>query len=215
MRFLKLQVLLLVLAVLVVGSLAADVVLKNRAEGELAAQVMARVPGTLGVRAKISSFPFVGRLLSSGQVPKVVVTAQSAATGEVSLADIQVEVDDVKMDTGEAMRGRAVVQSIGRGSVEADLRQDQVNSRLPRGFQVQFVTGKAVVTGPAGIQAQFIATPEGTVQLRVANRSIFDLPLPKTELLPCAPRVAFVSGAVHLACAFDKVPPLLVSQAQR
>ena len=54
MRFLKLQVLLLLIAVVVVAALAADVVLKNRAETELAAEVSRRVPGTTGVEANIS-----------------------------------------------------------------------------------------------------------------------------------------------------------------
>jgi len=215
MRLLKFQVLVLVLAVLAVGALGADVVLKNRAQDELATQVAARVPGTMGVRAKISSFPFVGRLLTSGRVPKVVVTAQTTSAGEVSLTDIRVQVEDVQMDTGEATRGRAVVRSIGRGSVEADLRQDQINARLPRGYQVRLEPDKAVVTGPASIQAQLVATPEGTIQLRVANRSLFDLPFPKTDLLPCVPRATFVTGAVHLACTFDQVPPLLLGRAQR
>jgi len=215
MRFLKLQVLILVLAVAAVAALGADVVVKNRAENELADQVTARVPGTTGVRAKISSFPFVGRLLVSGKVPKVVVKAQHSSVGDLSLEDIQVEVEDVQMDTGEATSGKAVVRSIGRGSVMADLRQDQINARLPRGYRVQLEEGKAVVSGPVGIQAQLVASPEGMIQLRVASRSLFDLPIPKTELLPCSPRAAFVSGAVHLTCTFEQVPQFLVQRAQR
>ncbi len=215
MRFLKLQVLLLVVAVVAVAALAADVVLKNRAETELAAQVMTKVPGATGVRAKVSSFPFVGRLLLSGQVPRVVVTAQQATASEISLSDIRVQVDDVEMDSGEAMDGRAVVRSIGGGSVQADLRVDQINPRLPRGYSVQIEPGRAVVTGPAAAQAQLVTTPAGSVQLRVGDRALADVPFPKSELLPCPPTATFVSGAVRLACTFDEVPPLLVDLAQR
>jgi hypothetical protein len=210
MRFLKLQVLLLLLAVLAVGALAFDVVLKGRAEAELADEVARRVPGSNGVRAQISSFPFVGRLLLSGDVSKVVVTAQHAGSDEVALSNVRVQVEDVEMDSGEAMDGRAVVKSIGRGSVRADLRQDQINSRLPRGYQVQMQEGKAVVSGPAASQAQLVTTPEGTVQLRIAGRSLVDVPFPKTRLLPCSPTAAFVSGAVRLTCTFDEVPDLLL-----
>jgi hypothetical protein len=214
-RLLKLQVLLLVLAVVVVATLAADVVLKNRAETELAHEVAARAPGTTGVDAKISSFPFVGRLLLSGTVPKVVVTAQHTSVAEVSLDDIRIEVDDVTMDSGAARQGKAVVQSIRRGSVQADLRQDQINSRLPRGYQVQLQAGKAALSGPNAGQAQLVTTPEGSVQLRAANRSLFDLPFPKTDLLPCAPTATFVGGAVRLTCTFDRIPPLLANLAKR
>ncbi len=216
MRFLKLQVLLLLLAVVVVGALAADVVLKNRAETELAAEVTRRVPGTTGVRAKISSFPFVGRLLLSGKVPTVVLTAQHAGAGDVlALSDIRVQVDDVEMDSAAAKDGRAVVKSIDRGSVRADLRVNELNSRLPRGYQVQLQDGKAVVSGPLAAQAQLVATPEGRIQLKVAGRALFDLALPKTDLLPCSPNVTFVSGAVRLACSFDEIPPLLLDLARR
>jgi hypothetical protein len=208
-------VLLLVLALLAVLAVGADLVLKNRAEGELASQVEARVPGTTGVRAKISSFPFVGRLLVSGTVSEVVVTAQHSTVADVGLSDIRVRVEDVEMDSGAARQGRAVVDAIGRGDVRADLREDQINSRLPRGFQVHFQTGKAVVTGPVSVPAQLVATPEGAIQLRVANRSLFDLPFPKTDLLPCSPSATFVSGAVRLACTFSKVPPLLLNLARK
>jgi len=214
MRLLKLQVLLLVLAVAAVVAVGADVVLKSRAQMELASQVEARVPGTTGVSAKISSFPFVGRLLLSGRVPEVVVAAQHTTVADVSLEDIRIQVEDVEMDSGAARQGRAVVQSIGRGSVHADLREDQVNPRLPRGYQVHFQHEKATVTGPLPVPAQLVATPEGGLQLRVANRSLFDLPFPKTDLLPCSPKAAFVDGAVRLSCTFDKVPPLLLNLAK-
>jgi len=215
MRFLKLQVLLLVVAVVAVAGLGADVVLKGRAEDELASRVEARVPGTSGVSAKISSFPFVGRLLVSGRVSRVVVAAQHTAVASLSLEDIRIQVEDVEMDSGAARQGRAVVRSIGRGSVRADLREDQVNARLPRGYQVRFQDNKATVTGPVPVPPQLVATPEGSLQLRVANRSLFDLPLPKTQLLPCSPKVAFVGGAVRLSCTFDKVPPLLLDAAKK
>jgi hypothetical protein len=215
MRFLKIQVLLLLLAVVVVGALGADVVLKNRAETELVAQVTQRVPGTTGVEADISSFPFVGRLLISGTVPKVVITAQHADSGSIGLSDVRVVVEEVEMDSQAARDGKAVVKSIGRGSVQADLRANEINPFLPRGYRVDLQPGKATVSGPGASLAQFVTTPEGAIQLRVADRALVDLPFPKTDLLPCAPAAEFVSGAVRLTCSFDEVPPLLLDLAQQ
>lgn len=214
MRFLKVQVLLLLVAVVVVGGLALDVVLKNRAETELAAEVARRVPGTTGIEADISSFPFVGRLLLSGTVSKVVVTAQHSDSGGVGLSDVRVVVEDVEMDSKAARDGRAVVRSIGAGSAQADLRANEINPHLPRGYQVELQPGKAVVKGPGASLAQFVTTPEGAIELRVADRALASLPFPKTDLLPCAPAAAFVSGAVRLTCTFDEVPPLLLDLAQ-
>ncbi len=214
MRFVKLQVALLLLAVVVVAALGADVVLKNRAENALVAQVMAKEPDTSGVGAKIRSFPFVGRLVVSGQVARVDVTAQHATVGGVALSDIRVQAEGVKLDTAEAAHGRAVVRSIKGGSVQADLRQDQINSRLPKQIQVQVQQGTATITGPGGAQAQLLVTPDGTIQLRIANRSVLDLAIPKTALLPCVPKGTFVTGAVHLSCTFSEVPPILLNLAR-
>ena len=213
MRSLKLQVFLLLIAVIGVGALVFDVVLKGRAEAELADEVERRVPGASGVEADISSFPFVGRLLLSGRVSKVVITAQHAGIDVVALSDVRVQVEDVEMDTDAAMDGRAVVRSIGRGSVQADLRQEEINSLLPRGYSVQMQGEKATISGPAASRAQFVTTPEGSVQLRIADRALVDIPFPKTDLLPCAPAATFVTGAVRLACTFDELPPLLVDLA--
>lgn len=215
MRFLKLQVLLLLIAVVVVVGLAFDVVLKNRAETELAVEIARRVPGTTGIKADISSFPFVGRLLVSGTVPEVVVTAQHAESGSIGLSDVRVVVEEVEMDTQAARDGRAVVKSIGRGTVQADLRANEINPFLPRGYQVELQPGKATVRGPGASLAQFVTTPEGKIQLRVAEKALVDLPFPTTDLLPCAPDAAFISGAVRLTCSFDKVPPLLLDLARQ
>lgn len=213
-RILKFQIFVLVLVVLAVVALVADVVVKRRAETELAAQVTKRAAGTTGVRAKISSFPFVGRLAVSGQVPKIVVSAESSATGALPLANIRVEVEDVKLDTGAAVDGRVVVQSIGRGSVQADVDQDEINRRLPLGYRVQLLVGKAVVTGPASIRAELVSTSSGALALRVAGKSLIELPFPTTTLLPCRPTATFVSGAARLTCTFTGVPKLLLDLAR-
>jgi hypothetical protein len=214
-RSLKLQVLLLLVAVLAVGALAADVVLKNRAETELAAEVVRRVPDATGVQAKISSFPFVGRLLLSDEVKGVVVTAQHARVGDLSLADVRVEAEDVEMDPAAARDGRAVVRSIGRGTAQADLRQDQIDERMPSRFSVRLEEGRALVTGPAGVKAELLVTEKGALRLQVSERTLLELEVPKTDLLPCPIGVTFVNGAARLACTFDEVPPLLLDLAKR
>lgn len=212
MRMLKTQVLLLLLAVVVVGGLGADIVLKNRAESRLAAEIVTRAPGTTGVQARIRSFPFVGRLLVSGRVAQIDVTAQHASPGGVSLFDIRLRVEDVVMDAGEATRGRAVVRSIGRGSLQADLGQDEINARLPKQFQVRLQQGAAVISGPGGAEGTLTAK-DGRVQLRVGGRSVLDLAVPTSALLPCTPVGTFVAGAVRLTCNFTEVPEVLVDLA--
>ena len=210
MRFVKLQVALLLVAVLVVAALGADVVLKGRAESRLAAEVMAQSPDTNGVRARIRSFPFLARLLTSGKVAQVDITAQHANPGGVTLTDVFVQLDEVELDPDQARKGRAVVRSIGRGRVHADLGQDQINSRLPKQVQVQLEQGRAVINGPGGTEGKLTISPEGKIQLRIGSRSLLDLPVPDTDLLPCRPSATVVTGALRLSCEFTEVPPLLL-----
>lgn len=214
MRFVKLQVALLLVAVLVVGALGADVVLKGRAESRLAAEVSAQSPDTNGVRARIRSFPFLARLLTSGKVPRVDITAQHTNPGGVALTDLVVQLDEVELDPGQARKGRAVVRSIGRGRVRADLGQDQINSRLPKQVQVQLEQGRAVINGPGGTEGKLTISPEGMIQLRIGGRSLLDLPVPDTNLLPCQPSATFVTGALRLSCEFTEVPPVLLDLAR-
>ncbi len=209
MRFVKLQVALLLVAVLVVAALGADVVLKGRAESRLAAEVTAQSPDTNGVRARIRSFPFLARLLTSGKVAQVDISAQHAEPGGVALTDVFVQLDEVELELDQARKGRAVVRSIGRGRVRADPRQDQINSRLPKQVQVQLEQGRAVVNGPGGTEGKLTISPEGMIQLRIGSRSLLDLPVPDTDLLPCRPSATFVPGALRLSCEFTDVPPLL------
>ncbi len=214
MRFVKLQVALLLVAVLVVAALGADVVLKGRAESRLAAEVMAQSPDTRGVRARIRSFPFLARLLTSGRVAQVDITAQHAEPGGVALSDVFVELDEVELELDQARKGRAAVRSIKQGRVRADLGQDQINSRLPKQFQVQLEQGRAVISGPGGTEGKLTISPEGKIQLRIGSRSLLDLPVPDSALLPCRPSATFVPGALRLSCEFTEVPPLLLDLAR-
>lgn len=215
MRFVKLQLLLLLVVVLVAAALGADFVLKSRAEAELTTRIEKAAPEATGVRSRIRSFPFVGRLLVSGKVSQVDVMAQHSDVAGVELSDIRLRLEGVEMDSAEARHGRAVVRSIERGSVQADLPQGQINSRLPKQFQVQVEKGRAVVTGPGGAQAQLSVTPEGTVKVSLAGRALLDLPLPKTSLLPCRPSAGFVPGALRLTCDFTDLPAFLVNAPLR
>lgn len=215
MRFVKLQVFLLLVAVLLVGALAADLVLKNKAENRLTTEVAARSPETTGVQTRIRSFPFVGRLLLSGKVAQVDITAQHAGPGGVGLSDIRLRAEDVELDVGEATHGRAVVRSIGRGSVRADLGQNEINTRLPKQFQVQLQKGTAVVTGPGGGEGTVKVSPEGNIQVHMGSRSLLDIAIPQSNLLPCTPSATIVPGALRLTCDFTGVPKLLVDAVRR
>ena len=62
------RLLLPFVVVVVVGGLGLDVAAKKYAEGQLASRAESRASGQASASARISSFPFVGRVLLSGEV---------------------------------------------------------------------------------------------------------------------------------------------------
>jgi hypothetical protein len=202
------------LAVVVGGACVADVFVRGEAERALAAAVEREAPGTHGTSASIGSFPFVGRLVVRGQVPVVTVRAREARAAELPLRDVSVTVHDVHLDTGQAVKGKVRITSAGHGSLDATVTQDDLNRRLP-GVHVVLTPGQAEVGGPAGVKGELVTSTKGRLVLRVAGRTLFEIPLAVAGLLPCEPEVAIDQGALRLSCSFDDVPDVLLRAASR
>jgi hypothetical protein len=213
LRVVKLQILVIVLVVLVGGLLILDVVVRGRTEQALAAAVEAKVPETQGTTATIDSFPFIGRLLVQGTVPTVTVRAAQTRVGPLTLHDVAVTVHDVDVDLAGAVGGNLRISSIGSGTLAARVLQSDLSGRVP-GVRVVLVPGRADVIGPGGVKGELVTTKPGVLTLRVAGRTVDDLALPQSGLLPCAPRVTIVEGALELGCSFTKVPDALLAATQ-
>ncbi len=214
------RVAVLIVVVVVVAAVAGDMVARRRAQATLVDAVVRNVPGATDVSASVSSFPFLGHLLVQGRVAEVDVRIGGVAApiggrSAVDLTDVQVDVHDVDLDTGEALHGQARVTAIGRGHVQASISQDALQRLLPRGVSVHLAAGSAQVTGPLAGSAEIVATGTGKLALRLGRpQVVIPIPLPTATVLTCPPQVAIADGTLTLSCSFRDVPRILVDRVR-
>ena len=205
---------LLVLAVVVIGLLVvADLGARQVAEEQIAERVAA-TEGVQGqARARITSFPFLGRLLASGTVTDLSVSVDDVVAERLRFATVAVDLDEVRVSRDELLSGRRVVlRDVGRGTARADMTQEEL-SRLV-GLPVTVEPGRVSVR-VAGRQVTATASVRGNVlRLAVAGAQLPALTIPRLPLVPCLADLELLPGRVRLTCRLDQVPPDLVGRIQ-
>jgi hypothetical protein len=203
--------LLAVVAVLVLLLVAADLGVRSVAESQLRDRVAAAVSPGGATSARISSFPFVGRLLISGDVSRIQVAAADVTVERLTFAKVSVDLQDVTLDRGRLLSDRKVVlESLGKGTATAELTQDRLSAAL--GVPVTLTAGHIAVR-VAGQQVTAKATvSDNTLRVTVAGLSVPGLRIPKLPLLPCVADAVVLAGRIRLTCSVDQVPPELVGR---
>jgi hypothetical protein len=204
---------LLVLVLLIVGALVAvDLVAKNVAEGELAERVRMEVPEVDASSARIRSFPFLARLLTSGRVSQVEAEANGVTVRGLRFAAIEVTLEGATFDRDLLVRDRRVVlERIDRGTVRAEVGEGDLSHAL--GVPIRLRDGRASVT---------VSGREYSAQLEVRqNRLVVagvNLDLPEIDLLaplmPCVGDAQVQTGRIVLSCEFTEVPQEFLDRAQ-
>jgi hypothetical protein len=206
---LVLVVLVVLVAVLVVG----DITARKLAEDALAARLKAAVPAAATSSAEVRSFPFLGRLLASGQVPEV-----DAAVGDVTVqglrfASIAVDLHGVRVDRDQLVRDRRVVlQKIDRGRVEARVTAEALTEAL--GVPVTLEQGRASVTIAGRTLGADLAVENGRLVVGVAGFSLPTIHV-TAPLLPCVANARIDPGLVLLTCDFTEIPAELRIPSQQ
>ncbi|HTJ76485.1 MAG TPA: LmeA family phospholipid-binding protein, partial [Acidimicrobiales bacterium] len=96
---------------------AADLAVRSAAEGQLRRRVAAAAAPAGATTARIDSFPFLGRLLVSGQVSRVEVSAADVTVEGLTFARVAVDLRDVTFDRNRLLSDRTVVlSSLNRGT---------------------------------------------------------------------------------------------------
>lgn len=208
------------LAVVIAGLAAADVVLRNRAETALAQLVARQAPGSTGISTRISSFPFIPQLLTSGHLPRVdVEVARTGSTvagrSVVPLTGLDVVARDVELDTSQGLQGPPRVKSIGRGEVRASITAEDLRTQLPASLSVRLVQGVLQIAGALIGAAQLTVSAAGDLLVRLPGVSALEVPLPVGSILPCPPKVTLDAGTLNVQCAFESVPQFLVDAVNR
>jgi DUF2993 family protein len=190
---------------------AGDVAARSVAESQLRQRVAAAVAPSGATSARISSFPFVPRLLTSGDVARITVAAADVTVDRLTFARVSVDLDDVTLDRSRLFDERKVVlESLGRGTATAEVTQDRLSDAL--GVPVTLAAGRVQVR-VAGQQVTASATvSDNTLRVTVAGLSVPGLKIPKLPLLPCVADLVILPGRVRLSCTVDQVPPELVGR---
>lgn len=209
-----------ILLALIVGDQAA----KGWVETKLAERTAAYYPGA-GSSASISSFPFVGRLLFLGSIPRVDVDLDDLQVAPVVIRRLSLQVVDVKLDRGELFGGSVRLEDVGRGTIEATV--DGPSLARAVGVDVRFAPGEVTVRrriqgvdvvarGTVTVQGNMVTvTPTSVQGLSVPpSRLAISYRIPGIELLPCPADVEIRKDALVLACQVTDVPPALVQAVQ-
>jgi len=139
--------------------------------------------------ARIESFPFLGRLLTSGSVSRIKMSAAEVTVEGLTFARVGLDLRDVTFDRERLLSDRKVVlSSLDRGTATAEVTQEQLSERL--GVTVTLSAGKA--------------------QVRVAGQPA--LRIPKLSLVPCVADAEILPGRVRLTCSVDRIPAELVGR---
>jgi hypothetical protein len=210
-----------ILLALIMGDQAA----KGWAETKLAERAAAYYPPGSGSSASIHSFPFLGRLLFSGSIPRVDVNLDDLRIEKVLIRRLTITVSDVKLTKSDLFHGRVHLDDIGEGKLVATLDGPALAKAL--GADVRFTPGEVVVherikgvdvsaRGKVAVKGNAVTVIPLSVEGLAVPASNFSLSyrIPGIEILPCQADVKVVQGGVVLSCALDDIPPALVQAAQ-
>ncbi|HZI38863.1 MAG TPA: DUF2993 domain-containing protein [Acidimicrobiia bacterium] len=212
--------------VVLLALIVADQGAKGWAESKLAERAAAYYPPGSGSSASIRSFPFIPRLLFTGQVPRVAVNLDDLRIQPVLIRKLSIRVSDVSIDRDEIFRGRVHVRDVGQGTITvtvdgpalakaigADVRftsagDVEVHERI-QGVNVKAigkltVKGNAITLTPTSVQGASVPPGRFALSYRI----------PGKELLPCAAHAEVTKDTVTLSCDVVDVPAALVQIAQ-
>ncbi|HVW33615.1 MAG TPA: DUF2993 domain-containing protein [Acidimicrobiia bacterium] len=218
-------ILLVVPTVIVLLLIVGDQAAKGWAESKLAEQAAAYYPPGAGSSASIHSFPFIGRLLVSGSVPRADVNLDDLKIDAVVIRQLSIHVSDVRLNRSDLFHGRVHLDDIGQGKIVATIagpslaRATGLDLRFSPG-EVEVrkqISGVAVVArGKVAVKGNLVTiTPTSVQGLNVPPSALaVSYRIPGVEIFPCQADVKLVQNGVVLSCAVTDVPAALVQAAQ-
>ena len=181
------------------------------AESQLRDRVEVAATPSGETRARISSFPFLGRLLTSGDVSRITVAAAGVTVERLTFARIALDLDDVTLDRDRLLAEQKIVLTdLRQGTAEAEVTQEELSERL--GVPVTLEAGRARVRVAGQTVTANASVSDNTLRFSVAGASVPALRIPKLPLIPCVADAVIVPGRIRLTCTVDAVPPELVGR---
>ena len=203
---------LLVLAVVIAALLVvADLGARAAVESQLSERVELAAQPSAETSARISSFPFLARLLASGEVSQVKVATGGVTVEGLTFARVAVDLEDVTVDRDRLLSERKIVLTdLQRGTVHAEVTQEQLSDRL--GVPVTLEAGRARVRVGGQTVTAAASVSNNTLRLSVSGVSVPSLRIPKLPLVPCVADAEILPGRIRLSCSVDQVPAELVGR---
>ena len=181
------------------------------AEAQLRDRVAASATPAGATRARIESFPFLPRLLLSGDVSRIQVSSADVTVEGVTFARVALDLSEVTFDRDRLLSERKVVlESLERGTATAEVTQDELSDRV--GIPITLEAGRARVRVAGQTVTAAAAVSDNTLRLSVAGLSIPALRIPRLPLLPCVADAEILPGRIRLMCSVDEVPAELVGR---
>ena len=191
--------------------MAADIGARAVAESQLRERVAASADPAGPTSARIDSFPFLGRLLTAGDISRMRVSAAQITVEGLTFARVSVDLHDVTLDRDRLLSGREIVlESLSSGTAVAEVTQDELSERL--GVAVDLEAGRARVRVAGQTVTATASVSNNTLRLSVSGLSIPALRIPRLPLVPCVADAEILPGRVRLSCSVDQVPAELLGR---
>lgn len=189
----------------------ADVAVRSVAESQLRDRVVASVQPAGAATARIESFPFLGRLLTAGNISRIRIAAAEVTAERLTFARVSLDLEDVTFDRGSLLSDRKVVlRSLGRGTATAEVTQERLSDVL--GVPVTLTAGRVQIRVAGQLVTARASVSDNTLRLSVAGLTVPALRIPKLSLLPCAADAEIVAGRLRLRCQVDQLPAELLGR---
>ena len=190
---------------------AADVGARAVAESQIRDRVVVAAGPAGDTTARITSFPFLVRLLTAGDVSRIRVSAAEVTVEGLTLARVAVDLHGVTLDRDRLFSEQKVVLTdLESGTATADVTAEQLSERL--GVAVTLESGRARVRVAGQTVTATASVEDNQLRLSVAGFKIPRLRIPRLPLLPCVADAEILPGRIRLTCAVDRVPPELVGR---
>jgi hypothetical protein len=187
---------------------AADIGVRAVAESQVRDRVALAAGPAGSTSARIDSFPFLPRLLASGDVTRIRVAAADVVVEGLTFARVALDLHGVTFDRDLLLSDRKVVLTdLERGTATAEVTAAQLSERL--GVDVTLEPGRARVQVAGQTVTATASVTDNTLRLSGVP---FAVPIPRLPLLPCVANAEILAGRVQLTCTVDEVPAELVGR---
>jgi len=187
---------------------AVDQAARVFAENKLEERARAKAPGASSVKADISSFPFLGRLLLSGSISNVELRAERTELNSALTGAVEIDLRGVTLKRDALFSGSVKLEDIDSGTVAVELDTPAIGRVLK--VPVTVSDGEVRVTIAGRTIAARTSTSNGVLRLQVSGFPPFELPVARTDLFNCTAANVTVKGdVIRLSCDVDEVPPAL------